>query len=162
MFHLWKTQSSPLNNKTTKGKTMQTRNRKGGAKLGVLFFILLIASVVLNVILLNGCEFLGIEGRSGQGRPVQPPPASSSESSYLRELAEVLKLNEGPEKTPGDIAFDIQQCLNNRQKYRGEVLSSDSFEKASAAIRISKDQETFKAYHDFISKIAGKTIIVLE
>lgn len=162
MFHLWKTQSSPLNNKTTKGKTMQTRNRKGGAKLGVLFFILLIASIVLNVILLNGCEFLGIEGRSGQGRPVQPPPAASSESSYLRELAEVLKLNEGPEKTPGDIAFDIQQCLNNRQKYRGEVLSSDSFEKASTAIRISKDQETFKAYHDFISKIAGKTIIVLE
>ena len=162
MFHLWKTQSSPLNNKTTKRKSMHTRHRKGGAKLGVLLFILLIASIVLNVILLNGCEFLGIEGRSGQGRPVQPPPASSSESSYLRELAEVLKLNEGPEKTPGDIAFDIQQCLNNRQKYRGEVLSSDSFEKASAAIRISKDQETFKAYHDFISKIAGKTIIVLE
>ena len=141
---------------------MQTRNRKGSAKLGVLFFILLIASIALNVILLNGCEILGIEGRSGQGKPAQSPPASSSESSYLRELAEVLKLNEGPEKTPGDIAFDIRQCLDNRQKYRGDVLSSDSFEKASTAIRITKDQETFKAYHEFISKIAGKTIIVLE
>lgn len=134
---------------------MQTTNHKGSAKLGVLF----IASIALNVILLNGCKFLGIDGRM---EPVQPPPVPSSESSYLRELAEVLKLNEGSEKTPGDIAFDIQQCLNNRQKYRGEVLSSESFEKASAAIRISKDQETFKAYHDFISKIAGKTIIVLE
>ena len=141
---------------------MQTTNRKGSAKLGVLFFILLIASIVLNVILLNGCEFLGIDGRMEQGKLMQSPPVSSSESSYLRELAEVLKLNEGSEKTPGDIAFDIQQCLNNRQKYRAEVLSSESFEKASAAIRISKDQETFKAYHDFISKIAGKTIIVLE
>ena len=141
---------------------MQKRNRKGSAKLGVLFFILLIASIALNVILLNGCEILGIEGRAGQGKLVQTPPASSSESSYLRELAEVLKLNEGPEKTPGDIAFDIRQCLDKRQKYRGDVLSSDSFEKASAAIRISKDQETFKAYHEFISKIAGKTIIILE
>lgn len=141
---------------------MQTRNRKGSAKLGVLFFMLLIVSIALNVILLNGCEILGIEGRAGQEKPVQTPPASISESSYLRELAEVLKLNEGPEKTTGDIAFDIRQCLDNRQKYRGDVLSSDSFEKARTAIRISKDQETFKAYHEFISKIAGKTIIVLE
>lgn len=141
---------------------MQTRNRKGSAKLGVLFFILLIASIALNVILLNGCEFLGIDGRAGQTKPVKPPPVSSSESSCLRELAEVLKLNEGPEKTPGDIAFDIRQCLNNRQKYRGDVFSSDSFGKANAVIRIPKDQETFKAYHEFISKIAGKTIIVLE
>lgn len=141
---------------------MQTRNRKGSAKLGVLFFILLSASIALNVILLNGCEVLGLEGRSCQGQSVQPPQSSGSESSNLRELAEVLKLNEGPDKSPGDIAFDIRQCLDNRQKYRGNVLSSDSFEKASAAIRISKDQETFKAYHEFISKIAGKTIIVLE
>ena len=139
---------------------MQTRNRKGSAKLGVLFFILLIASVSLNVILLNGCEFL--DGKAGQGRAMQTPPVSSSESSYLRELAEVLKLDEGPEKTPGDIAFDIRQCLDNRQKYRGDVLSPDSFEKASAAIRIPKDQDIFKSYHEFISKIAGKTIIVLE
>ena len=141
---------------------MQTRNRKGGAKLGVLFFILFTASIALNVILLNGCALLGIEGRARQEKPMQTPSVSSSESSYLRELAEVLKLDEGPDKTPGDIAFDIRQCLTNRQKYRGEVLSSDSFEKASAAIRIAKDQETFKAYHEFIGKIAGKTIVVLE
>ena len=162
MFHLWKTQSSTPNNKTKKGRTMQTTNRKGSAKPGVLFFILLIASIALNVILLNGCEFLGIHGRVGQEKPRPTPPVSSSESSCLREIAEVLKLNEGPDKTPGDIVFDIRQCLNNRQKYLGEIFSSDSFEKASAAIRISKDQETFKAYHEFISKIAGKTIIVLE
>lgn len=154
-------QSLTINNKTKKGKAMQTMNRKGGAKIGVLFFILLIASIALNIILLNGCEILGIEGRSGQGKPVQSQ-TSSSDLGYLRELAEVLKLNEGPEKTPGDIAFDIRQCLDNRQKYRGNVLSPDSFEKASAAIRISEDQETFKEYHEFIRKIAGKTIIVLE
>ena len=142
---------------------MKTRNRKGSAKLGVLFFILLSASIALNVILLNGCEVLGLEGRSGQGKSVQPPqPPPNLASSYLRELAEVLKLNEGPDKTPGDIAFDIRQCLDNRQKYKGDVLSADSFEMACSAIGIQKDQEIFKAYHEFISKIAGKTIIVLE
>lgn len=162
MFHLWKTQSSTINNKPKKGSTMTISSNKGSAKIGVLFFILLCASVALNLILLNGCERLGIGSKGREAPPVQPPPVRSSESSYLRELAELLKLNEGVEKTPGDIAFDIRQCLDNRQKYRGDVLSSDSFEKASAAIRITKDQETFKAYHEFISKIAGKTIVVLE
>lgn len=141
---------------------MTTISNKGSAKIGVVFFILFCASVALNVILLNGCEVLGIGGKSGTAKPVQTQPASSSESSYLRELAEVFNLNEGSEKTAGDIAFDIRQCLDNRQKYRGDVLSSDSFEKACAAIRISKDQETFRAYHEFIKKIAGKTIVVLE
>ena len=141
---------------------MKTRNRKGSAKLGVLLFILLIASIALNVILLNGCEILGIGGRTGGGKSVQTPPVSSSESSYLREIAGVLKLNEGPEKAPGDIAFDIRQYLDNRQKYKGDVFSADSFEMACSAIGIQKDQEIFKAYHAFISKIAGKTIIVLE
>ena len=141
---------------------MSTISNKGSAKIGVLFFILFCASAALNVILLNGCEVLGIGGKSGTAKPEQMQPAPSPESSYLREIAGALKLNEGQEKTPGDIAFDIQQCLDMRQKYRGAVLSSDSFEKASNAIRITKDQETFKAYHEFISKIAGKTIIVLE
>ena len=141
---------------------MKTRNRKGSTKLSVLFFILLIASIALNVILLNGSEFLGIGGRLGDGKSVQTPPVSSSESSYLREIAGVLKLNEGSEKTPGDIAFDIRQCLDKRQKYKGDVLSADSFEMACSAIGIQKDREIFKAYHAFISKIADKTIIVLE
>lgn len=141
---------------------MKIKRDKGSAKIGVLFFILLCASVALNVILLNGCEGLGIGGKAKRANPVQPSQNTISELSYLREIAGVLKLNEGPEKTPGDIAFDIRQCLDNRQKYRGEVLSDDSFEMATSAIGIQKDQETFKAYHAFIRKIAGKTIIVLE
>jgi len=140
---------------------MKTRNRKGSAKLGALFFILLIASIALNVALLNGCEFLGI-GSKGRESTTVHSPTSSSELSYLKEIAGALKLNEGPEKTPGDIAFDIRQCLDNRQKYKGDVLSADSFEMACSAIGIQKDQEIFKAYHAFISKISGKTIIVLE
>ena len=141
---------------------MAIRSNKGSAKIGGLFFILLCASVALNVILLNGCELLGIGGKVRENTHAQPPPAPSSELRYLREIAGVLKLNEGPEKTPGDIAFDIQQCLDNRQKYKGDVLSSDSFETACSAIGVQKDLDIFKAYHAFISKIAGKVIVVLE
>ena len=141
---------------------MKKRNRQGSAKLGVLLFILLCASIALNVILLKGGGVLGIGEKSGGATTVNPSSPPNSESSYLRELAEMLKLDVRPEKTPGDMAFDIQQRLNNRQMYSGEVLPSDSFEKASAAIRITKDQETFKAYHEFIRKVAGKAIIVLE
>ena len=136
---------------------MTTRSNKGSTKIGVLFFILFCASVALNVILLNGCELLGIGGKVRENNPVKTSPVSGSELSYLRELAEVLEIKEGTEKTPGDIAFDIRQCLNNRQKY-----SAVSFEMACSAIGIQKDQDIFKAYHAFISKIAGKTIIILE
>ena len=141
---------------------MTTRSNKGSAKIGVLFFILFCASVALNVILLNGCELLGIGGKVRESSPVQTPSVSGSELSYLRELAEVLEIKEGPEKTPGDIAFDIRQCLNNRQKYKEDVLSAASFEMACSAIGMQKDQDIFKAYHAFISKIAGKMIIILE
>ena len=141
---------------------MTTRSNKGSTKIGVLFFILFCASVALNVILLNGCELLGIGGKVRENNPVKTSPVSGSELSYLRELAEVLEIKEGTEKTPGDIAFDIRQCLNNRQKYKGDVLSAVSFEMACSAIGIQKDQDIFKAYHAFISKIAGKTIIILE
>lgn len=141
---------------------MKTRNRKGSTKLGVLLFILLCASIALNVILLKGDGILGIGEKSGGGPTVNPPSLPNSESSYLRELAGILKLDVRSEKTSGDMAFDIRQRLNKRLTYSGDVLPLDSFEKASAAIRITKDQETFKAYHEFIRKVAGKTIIVLE
>lgn len=144
---------------------MKAKNRKGNAKLGVLLFVLLCASIALNVILLKGDRIVFLGGKAGgddTANPPPPSPQSSSESSYLRELAGMLKLDAGSDKTPGDMAFDIRQRLSNPQKYKGDVLSPESFELTSSAILMTKDRETFKAYHEFISKIAGKPIIVLE
>ena len=146
-----------------KGKTMKENDRKsatrkGGTTLGLLIGLLLVASIALNVILVSGCDIFKIGGEKG-GTPLPPPP---SDDVYLREIASALGIEESPAKTPGDIAFDIKQHLDKQLTYKGKVLAAGAFEKASAAIRISEDRETFKAYHDFISKIAGKKIVVLE
>ena len=84
-----------------------------------------------------------------------------SESVYLREIAASLELSPSSDKTPGDIAFDIGQVLNSVQRYKGGVLSDQSFDECKAAIPTSKDTEIFEAYHAFIKKIAGKRIIVV-
>ena len=106
------------------------------------------------------------DGLSGSGR--KPPhvsraqtPPTSSESEYLKEIASALSIPISTDDTPGDIAFKIKQSIGNAACYRGEVLSDESFEKAKSAIRIPTDAETFKAYHAFIKKIAGKRIVIL-
>ena len=93
---------------------------------------------------------------------VQAPP-TPLESEYLKEIALVLSIHVSKDDTPGDIAFKIKQCIGgNAERYRGEVLSDESFEKARSAIRIPADAETFAGYHQFIKKIDGKRIIVLD
>ena len=143
---------------------MNTRNQKGDAKLGVLVFILLIASVALNVILINGGGFLGIGGKAkeSEAHTGTPPPPPSSESSYLRDLASTLKIEVSSDKTPGDMAYEIKRRLDNRLAYQGDVLTPKALEGVCSSIVVPKDETIFKSYHEFISKIAGKTIIVLE
>ena len=89
-------------------------------------------------------------------------PATPSESDYLKEIASVLSIPVSKDDTPGDIAFKIKQCIGHAERYRGEVLSDESFELAKSAIGIPKDAETFKSYHDFIKKVEGKRIMILE
>ena len=140
---------------------MKTTSQKGSSKLGVLFALLLIISIALNVMFISGHDIFKLGGTTkATGTP--PPSAPSAEAMYLREIAGALKIDETSEKTPGDIAFDIQQRLSKSVKYAGTVLAPEAFAKANSAIRIAKDQETFKSYHDFISKVAGKKLIVLE
>ena len=141
---------------------MNMTSHKGSSKLGVLFALLFFASIALNAIFISGCEIFKLGGRTVANPPTQHVTRPSDELMYLREIASMLRIDETSDKTPGDIAFDIQQCLSKSQTYRGNVLSADAFAKASSAIRIAEDQTTFKAYQDFISKIAGKKIIVLE
>lgn len=74
----------------------------------------------------------------------------------------MLSIPVSKDDTPGDIAFKIKQCIGHAERYRGNVLSDESFEKAKSAIRIPADAETFVAYHKFIKKIDGKRIVLLE
>lgn len=88
-------------------------------------------------------------------------PTTPLESEYLREIALVFSIPVSKDDTPGDIAFKIKQYIGSTERYRGEVLSDESFEKAKSSIRIPADAETFRAYHIFIKKVVGKRIIIV-
>ena len=111
----------------------------------------------------------GTKDNVSQGSECMPPHVqrdqmshAPSESAYLKEIASVLSIQVSKDDTPGDIAFRIKQCLGNAERYRGEVLSDESFELAKSAIGISADAEAFAEYHQFIKMIDGKRIIVLD
>ena len=140
---------------------MKTTSQKGSSKLGVLFALLLIISIALNVMFMCGCDIFKV-GVGTKDAGANSPSAPSVEATYLREIAGTLKISATPDKTPGDIAFDIQQRLSKSVKYAGTVLAPEAFAKACSAVRIAEDQITFKSYHEFISKIAGKKLIILE
>lgn len=126
----------------------------GSSMLGILFTLFFVISIALNVV---GCDFCRGESRESDSTVI-----SATETIYLREIADILKISVSPEKTSGDIAFEIRQCLSNSITYKGPILSSEAFEKANVAIRITEDREIFKSYHEFINKIAGKRFIILE
>ena len=88
-------------------------------------------------------------------------PTTPSESEYLKEIASMLSVSVSKDDTPGDIAFKIKQRIGYAERYRGEVLSDESFELAKSAIGIPKDAETFETYHAFIKKVAGKKVLVI-
>ena len=89
------------------------------------------------------------------------PSTTLSESDYLREIASVLSIPVSKDDTPGDIAFKVKQCIGHAQRYRGEVLSDESFELAKSAIGIPADAETFTQYHKFIKNIAGRKVLII-
>ena len=105
--------------------------------------------------MLQGSEWMSPHEQRNQTPPAPP------ESEYLKEIASVLSIPVSKEDTPGDIAFKIKQCIGNAERYRGEVLSDESFELAKSAIGIPTDAETFKAYHAFIKKVIGKRIVIV-
>lgn len=88
--------------------------------------------------------------------------SASQESAYLKEIALVLSIPVSDKDTPGDIAFKIRQRLENTERYRGAVLSDESFRKAKSAIRIPADAETFAEYHKFIKRIEGKKLLICD
>ena len=143
---------------------MNTNARAGSGIISTFWAILLIASIALNAAFLTGCiSIADIFGNSSnqQPNPKKDPAPLVSEADYLREIAASLGLSPASDKTPGDIAFDISQVLNNAQRYKGGVLTDQSFGECKAAIPTSKDTEIFESYHAFIKKIAGKRIIVV-
>lgn len=143
---------------------MSMNAKAGSGSVSVFLSILFIASIALNAAFLTGCissaDIFG-NSNSTQLNLRQKSTPVVSESVYLREIAASLELSPSSDKTPGDIAFDIGQVLNSVQRYKGGVLSDQSFDECKAAIPTSKDTEIFEAYHAFIKKIAGKRIIVV-
>ena len=139
---------------------MSMNAKAGSGSVSVLLSILFIASIALNAAFLTGCiSRADIFGNSSSVQPnsEQGPTPIVSESVYLREIAASLGLSPS-----SDIAFDIGQVLNSVQRYKGGVLSDQSFDECKAAIPTSKDTEIFEAYHAFIKKINGKRLIVLD
>ena len=144
---------------------MSMNAKAGSGSVSVFLFILFIASIALNAAFLTGCisraDIFG-NSSSTQSNPRQKPTPVVPESVYLREIAASLGLSPSSDKTPGDIAFDIGQVLNSVQRYKGGVLSDQSFDECKAAIPTSKDTEIFEAYHAFIKKINGKRLVILD
>lgn len=143
---------------------MNVNSKSGSGSASAFFVALFLASVALNVAFVTGC----ISANDFQGDPKGSKPIRStqqisggSESSCLREIAASIGLSPSQDKTPGDIAFDIQQVLGNTQKYRGDVFSDEAFDKYRKAFLTNKDAETFEAYHIFIKRIEGKQIVIL-
>ena len=108
----------------------------------------------------NGKHAVSENALSGPA-PQISQQSSSQEPVYLKEIASVLSIPVSDKDTPGDIAFKIRQRLENTERYRGAVLSDESFRKAKSAIRIPADAETFAEYHTFIKKVAGNRIIIV-
>ena len=144
---------------------MSMNAKAGSGSVSVFLSILFIASIALNAAFLTGCissaDIFG-NSNSTQLNLRQKSTPVVSESVYLREIAASLELSPSSDKTPGDIAFDIGQVLNSVQRYKGGVLSDQSFDECKAAIPTSKDTEIFEAYHAFIKKINGKRLIILD
>ena len=146
--------------------TNMTMNaRAGSGNVSVFLAIFFIVSIALNAAFLTGyisrADIFG-NSRNPQPIPQQKPDPVVSESVYLREIATSLGLAPSSDKTPGDIAFDINQVLNNTQRYKGGVLTDQAFDEYKAAIPTSNDTEIFGAYHAFIKKVVGKRIVILE
>lgn len=146
---------------------MNVNSKSGSGCVSAFFVILFLASIALNAAFLTGCVTL--DDLTGKGpshhdgpRPTHTTTSSNTETTYLREIATSLGLSPSSDKTPGDIAFDIKQALDNSQKFRGEVLSDSAFKDCKDAIPTTKDTETFEAYHTFIKKVAGKRILILD
>lgn len=143
---------------------MNMNSKSGSGCASAFFVILFLASIALNVAFLTGCVTLD-KFRRGPDAPLPPRPPqpthSSSEATYLREIAVSLGLSPSLDKTPGDIAFDIKQALGDSQKYKGNVFSDEEFDKYRKAFLTNNDVKTFEDYHTFAKKVAGKRIVIL-
>ena len=146
----------------SRNDSVSMNSKNGSRSLSVFLAILFIASVALNAAFLTGCISPEDIRWNGKGTSQQGTKHSVPEASYLREIAAALGLSPSSDKTPGDIALDIEQVLKNSQAYKGDVFSDETFKECKAAIPTAKDTAIFEAYQAFIKKVAGKRILILE
>lgn len=121
--------------------------------------LLFFASVALNVGFLTGCQslhdaFYGNPCKYSQA-PVQP--VNDGGKAELVHIAELLEIKTSG-KTTSDLASDIRYTLG-----RNVLVPSiyAEFEKLAKALS-SKQQESMREYHNFISDLQGKKVVVIE
>ena len=146
---------------------MGIRRIRNGGQVSSKSRILLCALTTLAATLLVGCDSLFDWGDSKYGRSENKQrqggqQQTPSEAVFLLDIAKRLGIDEPYDKTPGDIAFDIERCLNHSTSYCGGTLSSDAFANIREAILNPEEQKMFQAYHDFIRKVEGRRILILE
>ena len=94
--------------------------------------------------------------------PVSAESRTSPELGYLKEIAQALSIPVSSTDTPGDLSFKILNRLQRPESFNGVVLTDESFADVKDAIFSPSDKAIFEAYHDFIKKIAGKKIVILD
>jgi len=131
--------------------------------------LLFFASVALNVGFLTGCQslhdaFYGKPCKYSQA-PVQPvqapvPPVDDDGKAELVRIADLLKIKTSGKST-SDLASDIRYELERDRGVPDVPSAYAEFEKLAKALS-SKQQETMRKYHEFISALQGKKVIVIE
>ena len=125
----------------------------------VITILLLIASVALNVCFVAGCRSLhdAIYGNPCKYGAI--PPATDSGKSELVKIAGLLNI-----KTSGKSASDLSSDIRYKLDRKVEVPATfdpAAFEKMAKDLRV-EEKKAMSEYHQFISDLQGKRVIVIE
>ena len=123
----------------------------------VLTILLLIASVALNVCFISGCKAFHDQV---YGDPCRYAPEVSNVDASKAELERVAKrLDIEPKQLPSELSSTIIDKFNRSNV---EVpFAYDGFEELANALG-PEQEEAMRRYHQFITELQGKCVIVLE
>lgn len=125
----------------------------------VITILLLIASVVLNVCFFAGCRSLHDAVYGNPCKYEANPPTTDRGKSELVGIAGLLNI-----KTSGKSASDLSSDIRYKLEQKVEVpatFDAAAFEKMTKDLRV-EEKKAMSEYHQFISDLQGKRVIVIE